>query len=189
MIYGELYIPNIAEGLVIRLGRYISIPDIEAQLAPNNYMYSHSMTYGYDNYTNHGLIADDRADQELVSGNGRVDRHRYGAVALGQRVTNPFPNPTYPDNTYLRDPGAKPSLTAAVRWQSDSGNDTIYLTADGLNNGIWGYNNLQWPGGTFYHKFNEQWHLSFETYTLNQRHVLNALDPANCRISRQRLAV
>ncbi len=44
MVYGELYIPNVAEGLVLRLGRYISIPDIVAQLAPNNYMYSHSMT-------------------------------------------------------------------------------------------------------------------------------------------------
>ena len=42
MEYGELYIPKVAEGLVLRLGRYISIPDIEAQLAPNNYMYSHS---------------------------------------------------------------------------------------------------------------------------------------------------
>jgi hypothetical protein len=26
----------------IRVGRYISLPDIEAQLAPNNYTYSHS---------------------------------------------------------------------------------------------------------------------------------------------------
>ena len=32
-------------------------PDIEAQLAPNNYMYSHSMTYTFDNYTNTGLQA------------------------------------------------------------------------------------------------------------------------------------
>jgi len=57
MIYGELYVPGVFEGLLIRLGRYISVPDTEAQLAPNNYMYSHSMTYGYDNYTNQGLIA------------------------------------------------------------------------------------------------------------------------------------
>lgn len=37
----ELYILNVAQGLVLRLGRYISVPDIEAQLAPNSYMYSH----------------------------------------------------------------------------------------------------------------------------------------------------
>ena len=55
MVYGELYHPQVAEGLMIRVGRYISVPDIEAQLAPNNYMYSHSLTYAYDNYTNTGI--------------------------------------------------------------------------------------------------------------------------------------
>lgn len=48
MVYGEMFVPGrpgIGEGgLMLRLGRFISLPDIEAQLAPNNYMYSHSMT-------------------------------------------------------------------------------------------------------------------------------------------------
>jgi hypothetical protein len=57
MLYGELFFPQFAQGLIVRFGRYISIPDIEAQLAPNNYMYSHSMTYTYDNYTNTGIAA------------------------------------------------------------------------------------------------------------------------------------
>ncbi|MDB5415929.1 MAG: hypothetical protein JWR10_4264, partial [Rubritepida sp.] len=56
MAYGEVYIPQIAEGMVVRLGRFISLPDIEAQLAINNYMYTHSMTYTFDNYTNTGLM-------------------------------------------------------------------------------------------------------------------------------------
>src|ERR1700680_2879236 len=55
MMYGELYIPQVAEGLLFRLGRFISLPDIEAQLAPNNSFYSHALTYGWDNYTNTGL--------------------------------------------------------------------------------------------------------------------------------------
>jgi hypothetical protein len=38
MVYGELYVPQVAEGMIVRVGRYISIPDIEAQLALNNYM-------------------------------------------------------------------------------------------------------------------------------------------------------
>ena len=84
MIYGELYIPHVMEGLLIRLGRYISVPDIEAQLAPNNYMYSHSMTYGYDNYTNQGLIGTLQADQELDGAGGHSDRHRLVAVERAQ---------------------------------------------------------------------------------------------------------
>jgi Putative beta-barrel porin-2, OmpL-like. bbp2 len=182
MMWGELYIPNIGEGLLVRLGRYISIPDIEAQLAPNNYMYSHSMTYGYDNYTNHGLIG-----TLAVTKNWFVE----GGVSIGtdtapwhwgEKINNPIPNPTFPDNTMLKDPGAVPSFAGGIRWQSDSGYDTIYATVDGLNPGSWGYNNLQWLGGTFYHKFNEQWHISMESYTLSQRHVLNELDPANLAV-------
>ena len=55
MVYGELWIPQIAQGMMIRVGRYISLPDIEAQLAPNNYMYTHSIAYTFDNYTNEGI--------------------------------------------------------------------------------------------------------------------------------------
>jgi Putative beta-barrel porin-2, OmpL-like. bbp2 len=182
MMWGELYVPYVAEGMLIRLGRFISIPDIEAQLAPNNYMYSHSITYGYDNYTNHGLIATTALTKNWFLETGVVMGTDSAPWHWGQKVSNPFPNVIFPDSTYLKDPGDKPSGTLALRWQSDSGYDTVYLTADGLNNGTWGYNNLQWLGGTYYHKFNEQWHLSFETYTLSQRHVLNALDPANAAI-------
>jgi Putative beta-barrel porin-2, OmpL-like. bbp2 len=46
MIYGDLYIPWVAQGMNIRVGRMISLPDIEAQLAPDNYMFSHSLLYG-----------------------------------------------------------------------------------------------------------------------------------------------
>ena len=57
MIYGDIYIPWVAEGMNIRIGRFISLPDIEAQLAPDNYMFSHSLLYGYDPYTQVGVVA------------------------------------------------------------------------------------------------------------------------------------
>ena len=56
MVYTDLYFP-VMQGLDVRLGRFISIPDIEAQLAPNNYTYVHSLTYTFDNYTNTGIEA------------------------------------------------------------------------------------------------------------------------------------
>ena len=178
MVYGELFIPWVGEGLLLRLGRYISIPDIEAQLAPNNYMYSHSMTYGYDNYTNHGLIGTLALTKNWFVQLGVEIGTDTAPWHWGQKVANPFPNPVFPDTTMLKDPGAKPSLVGGIRWQSDSGYDDIYLTIDGLNSGTWGFNNLQWIGGTYYHKFNEQWHLSLESYTLSQKNVLNVTDPA-----------
>jgi hypothetical protein len=178
MAYGEVFIPQLAEGLLVRFGRYISIPDIEAQLAPNNYMYTHSMTYTFDNYTNTGIqttlaLTKNWMVQLGVSVGTEAMPWHWGAT-----IANPFPNPLYPGNTMLKDPGAKPSLAAGVRWTSDSGNDNIYVVADGINGGNWGYNNLQWYGITYYHKFNDQWHISVESYDIHQNNVLNANNPA-----------
>jgi hypothetical protein len=51
MYYLDFYFPRVFQGENLRIGRYISIPDIEAQLAPNNITYSHSLLYTYDPYT------------------------------------------------------------------------------------------------------------------------------------------
>jgi hypothetical protein len=178
MMYGELFIPNAApEGLLVRVGRFISLPDIEAQLAPNNYMYTHSMTYTFDNYTNEGIQTTWGLSKNWFVQLGLTVGTEAPPWHWGQTINNPFPNPLFPNNTMLKDPGAIPSITGCVRYQSDSANDNVYVCADALNSGTWGYNNLQWLGMTYYHKFNDQWHISFETYTLSQKNVPNANNP------------
>lgn len=178
MAYGEVFIPQLAEGLMIRFGRYISIPDIEAQLAPNNYMYSHSMTYTYDNYTNTGIEGTLAATKNWMFQLGVTVGTEAMPWHVGQSIANPFPNPLYPNSTMPTDPGATPSITAGVRWTSDNGNDDINIVANGINGGQWGYNNLQWYGMTYYHKFDDRWHVSFEIYDEHQDNVLNATNPA-----------
>jgi hypothetical protein len=178
MVYGELYIPFVADGLLLRFGRFISLPDIEAQLDHNNLMYSYSMAYSFDNYTNTGLQATLALNKNWFVQLGVTVGTEAMPWHLGQTIPNPFPNPVFPGTTMLKDPGAKPSITAGVRWQSDSGHDNVYVVADAINDGTWGYNNLQWYGITWYHKFNEQWNLAWENYVLGQRNVLNATDPA-----------
>jgi len=65
--YVDVYIPQIAQGMNLRLGRFISVPGIEAQLAPNNYIFSHSLLYAIDPFTDTGLIATVKVnDQWLV---------------------------------------------------------------------------------------------------------------------------
>ena len=177
MAYGEVFIPWVLQGLNIRFGRYISIPDIEAQLAPNNYMYSHSMTYTFDNYTNTGIDFTLAATKNWIFQLGITVGTEAMPWHVGQQMANPFPNALFPGTTMPVDPGAVPSITAGVRWTSDTGNDDINLVANGINGGQWGYNNLQWYGGTIYHKFNDQWHISIETYDEHQNNVLNALNP------------
>jgi hypothetical protein len=43
-----VYVPQVAQGMNLRLGRSISVPGIAAQLAPNNYIVSHSLLYAID---------------------------------------------------------------------------------------------------------------------------------------------
>jgi hypothetical protein len=177
MVYGEIYVPQVADGLMLRLGRYISVPDIEAQLAPNNYMYSHSFSYAFDNYTNEGLQASLAVTPQLMLQAGVNVGTEAWIGHLNDNVRNPDPNPLYPGATFKKDPGATPSFTACVRYVFNDGNDDIYPCMDAINGAGWGYNNLQWYGTTYYHKFNDQWHLSFEFYDLKEHGVPNLNNP------------
>jgi hypothetical protein len=78
----------------------------------------------------------------------------------------------------LRDPGAMPSATVGLRWTSDDGKDGFNAVMDAWNDGVWGYNNLQWIGFTYYHKFNDYWHIAFETWNIHERNVPNLNNPA-----------
>ena len=164
MVYGELFIPQVAEGLMLRLGRYISLPDIEAQLAPNNYMYTHSMTYAFDNYTNEGLQASLAVAPHFIFQLGVSIGTETTITNLGQTIPNPAPgNVLYGGNRLFKDPGAQfPSFTACARFDRNEGKDNLQPCMNGINSGTWGYNNLQWYGFTYYHKWNEHWHIAVE---------------------------
>lgn len=177
MLYGEVFIPQVADGLMIRAGRYISLPDIEAQLAPNNYMYTHSLTYAYDNYTNWGVQSTLAVNRQLMVQLGVSVGTETAPWRLNARITNPDPSPLYPASTFPKDPGTQPSFTACLRYTFNGGNDNIYPCANAINGGQWGYNNLQWYGTTYYHKFNDHWHISFEFYDEHQDGVPNNLNP------------
>src|SRR6202048_2125877 len=137
------------------------------------------MTYTFDNYTNTGIQATLAATKNWMLQLGYVVGSDTMPWNEGARLTNLLPgNLLYPGTTFLKDPGATPSVTAGVRYTTDSGNDSVYIVADAINGGQWGYNNLQWYGLTAYHKFTDQWHTPFETNNLHQNNVLNANNPA-----------
>jgi hypothetical protein len=183
MLYGEVYIPYVAQGLMIRVGRYISVPDIEAQLAPNNYMYTHSLTYSFDNYTNEGAIAtlfitkNFSVQAGIEAGTETTVTNLWNTVANPNPTTAALPNPNFPGTRFPKDPGAVPSYTLCARYTWNDGWDDINPCANGINGGQWGYNNLQWYGFTYYHKFNDHWHLSFEWYTEHENGVPNLKNP------------
>ncbi len=184
MVYGEVYVPNILKGLIIRFGRYIALPDIEAQLAPNNYMYSHSLTYTFDNYTNTGVQGTLAVTRNVFVQLGVSVGSDTALWNAGARLPNLYvlagnPDPLYPGKTLLKDPGAVPSVTACLRMQSNSASDNVYFCADAINHGQYGYNNLQWLGMTYYHRFDDHWHVAFETWHIQENGVPNLNNPAS----------
>src|SRR5215467_3815251 len=177
-LYGEVYVPFLADGLLVRFGKFYALPDIESPTAPSNYMYSHSMLNTFDNYTHWGVQGTVALNKNWFVQLGLADGTDTAIWNYRKTVPNPFPNPVFPDTTMLKDPGNQPSIIGCVRYQTDSANDSVYACANAINNGTWGYNNLQTYVLTWYHKFDDRWHFAWETYTLSQRNVLNATDPA-----------
>jgi hypothetical protein len=191
MVYADFYFP-VMQGLNVRAGRFISVPDIEAQLAPNNYTYMHSLTYTWDNYTNTGIEFTQAINKNYILQYGVTVGTEAPVWHWGSHITNQYVatgncagnvasggtipcgfDPLYPGQSFLQDPGAKPSGTLGIRWTSDSGNDDLNIVADAWNDGVWGYNNLQWIGLTYYHKINDYWHISFESWNIHERDVPN----------------
>jgi hypothetical protein len=190
MEYVDIYDPFIAQGFNLRVGRYISIPDIEAQLAPNNLSYVHSITYAWDNYTNNGVVGSAQITKNIMWQLGIDDGTETPIWHAGQSIRNQFNSqvasqlyngtnnsiPTdvlYPGSTYPKDPGNQPSVVTCLQVKWNDGWDNFYPCIDGINKGNWGYNNLQWHGFTYYHRFNDQWHIDFESYYLSEHGVVN----------------
>jgi hypothetical protein len=148
MAYIDLYWP-VLSGLNVRVGRYISLPDIEAQLAPNNYTYSHSLLYGIDPYTQSGM-------------NATLKLNNHWMVQAGVSAGNDVA-------PWAR--GARPTLDACVGYSWRQSQDNIYMCVNSLNSNRYAYNNLGAYYGTYYHKFNARWHTATESWYMYEKDV------------------
>jgi hypothetical protein len=133
--YGLIYIPHIAQGMVIQYGRYISPPDIEAQLAPANYLYTHSLMFTVDCYTQTGI-------------NASIKLNDRWSIEFGVHAG---------DDIAPWNAAAQPTGMAMVRWVSKSNNDSLWGGIDAINNGRFkaGHDDLQQDNLTWTHRFNQ----------------------------------
>jgi hypothetical protein len=153
MVYLDLYIPYVAQGMNIRIGRIISMPDIEAQLAPNNLMASHSILYGFDPYCQEGVFTTTKINNQWTIQLGISDGTD---VAIWQK-----------------DPGRQVTGTVMVQWIAPNQMDSIYAGDNVINNGEFGYNNMQQVVGTWTHKFNDKIYTATEAWYMWE---YNAID-------------
>jgi hypothetical protein len=153
MVYVDLYIPYVFQGMNIRIGRIISEPDIEAQLAPNNLMASHSILYGFDDYCHEGIFTTTKISDMWTIQAG---------IDCGTDVA-----------IWQDDPGRQPTGTVMIQWTASNQMDSIYAGANSFNNGEFGYNNLQQYIGTWTHKFNDKIYSATEAWYMYMNDAVN----------------
>jgi hypothetical protein len=151
MAYVDAYLPHVGQGTVVRVGRYISLPDIEAQLAPNNYSYSHSILYTYDCYTQVGLNA-----------TTKLNDHWTVQAGLSAGCD------TAPWTT-----DAKLTGNTCVTYTWSNGGDALNTCDNTINDGKYAYNNLTAFYETWYHRINASWHTDTEGWYQYMKAVPN----------------
>jgi len=157
--YLELYFPQVAHGMTITAGRYLSLPDIEAQFAPNNYLLTHSILYTVDAYTNVGVLASVKLSDQWT-------------VQVGVHGG---------DDSAPWDSTSELSAQACVRWVSASNNDMLYPCVESYNGKNQTYNNLQEYVLTWGHRFSPNVHTlteAYRLYVINQPGFKPGQDPA-----------
>lgn len=152
-----MYVPWIAQGTILRIGRWIATPDIETQFAPDNYLGSHSLLFTFDTYTQTGFMVTHMLNQQWT--------FQWG-VHAGTDMA-----PWYK--------GAVPTGFLGVRWVSRANNDSIYLVLNSINDAKFqrfkedgkpaGHDNFNYLVGTWQHKFNAAIHTKTEGYFMWQR--------------------
>lgn len=149
LFYGDIYLPHIAEGMVVRIGRWLSLPDIEAQFSPNNYLVTHSILYTVDPYTQMGVMTTTRLNAQWT-------------VQVGINGGN---------DTAVWNHQARPTLQACVRWVSADNNDMLYPCANSVNGSDYNYNNVQMYVTTWGHRFSDSVHILTEAYYMYGRQI------------------
>jgi hypothetical protein len=157
--YGELYVPWVAQGMKLTIGRWIATPDIETQFAPDNYMGSHSLLFTVDVYTETGVMAMVMLDKQWTV---------QAAIHSGADMA-----PWYR--------GAMPTGMFGVRWVSCDNMDSVYTVLNAVNNAEFQYFDLNGvPAGhhnynifqsTWQHKFNDDAHTKTEAYIMWERNA------------------
>jgi hypothetical protein len=142
--YFDLYVPWVAQGMILRVGRWIACPDIETQFAPDNYLGTHSILFTFDTYTQTGVMATIMLDKQwtvqgcLHSGTDMAPWYR-GSLLTGM---------------------------AGIRWVAQDNNDSVYTVLNSINSGEFrlfqlngqpaGHDNFNYIVSTWQHRFNER---------------------------------
>lgn len=146
----DLYFP-VKEGLVVRVGRFPSLPGIETQAAPANFTISHSLAFSAAPSTETGAVASLKLTPQWMVQAGISAGHDVAPWTVDRR----------------------PAVIACVDYSTRSNHDNFYACANGINDGRYAYNNVQQFDLTWNHRFGARWHMSTEAWYMYEREVPN----------------
>jgi hypothetical protein len=156
-MFVDTYVPWVAQGLILRIGRWVATPDIETQFAPDNYLGTHSILFTYDSYTQTGAMATVMLNQQWMV---------QAAIHAGTDMA-----PWYQ--------GATPTGMFGVRWVASDNKDSVYLVLNNVNNAKFrhfevdgqpaGHDNFNYLVGTWQHTFTREIFTKLEGYYMWQR--------------------
>src|SRR5262249_40574658 len=110
--YIDVYYPWLAQGLIVRVGRWIACPDIETQFAPDHYMGTHSILFTFDTYRQTGVMLTLMLNKQWTV---------QACINAGDDMA-----PWYQ--------GAIPCGMFGIRWVSKDNNDSVYAVLNQINN-------------------------------------------------------
>ena len=148
----DLYFPNVAKGMLLRMGRYISPLDIEAQLSPENFLYTHSNMYSVDPYTFTGVQSTTKFNDQFQL---TLGMHAGADMA-------PWTTSSQVNGEIL------------LKWVAKNNKDSLYGGLDSIGHGYFknDHDDLQIFGVTWSHKFNDKFTTMTEQYYLWERGAL-----------------
>jgi hypothetical protein len=162
--YLDIYFPHVAQGMNLRIGRFLSIPGIETETSPGNYMYSHSILSLVDPFTDTGALATVRLTKQWLV---------QGGVSAGNDVA-----PWVGDH--------KLSAHACGDYTTTKNDDNFYVCANGINDGKYAYDNVQMYDGTWYHRFSKRTHIATEAWYMYELDVPNVAGKVTHQITPER---
>ena len=148
-VFTNIYVPGVAQGMILTVGRWVATPDIETQFAPDNYMGTHSLLFTVDVYTETGVMATVMLDEQWTV---------QAAIHAGADMA-----PWYA--------GAIPTGMLGVRWVSADNNDSFYTVLNAINNAKFRYFDVEGvPAGHHnYNIFQSTWQHRFTSRSTPRR--------------------
>ena len=142
--YAMVYIPKVAQGMLLRIGRFISPADIEAQLSPDNYLATHSVMFSYDPFTETGIQA---------------------TIMLSKQWTIEFALDAGNDMN-IGTNSSRLTGQAFVRYVAKNNNNSLWVGFNELGRGTYenSHDNLNHVAGVWGHKFSNSVHMMTEAY-------------------------